>query len=476
MNHPGFGLQRRALLSLEQLHQIEEATLRILEEVGILVLDDAAREKLASAGLRVSGERVYLDRETVRAFIEEERATNGHLFGEEPAEPHPQNSTISLGIISYPQHVHDPDCDEVIPFTTELLIEASKLLDTLSDRGVTGCIAGLPTDVPEDFQPVLQYWIAATHAKNGRRPTDIKSIRSMPYAMEMAELMGHPIEHMPVYVFTPLKLCGESLSCVLAARSKLAGVYVTSMPGVGSTAPIQPGDAFALAAAEVIGSAMLVRELSALPVDWSVQIFPTDMRSLAMIFGSPESLLFQLMSSEVNAYLHGAPWYPAADNIHTNAKLPGPQSCAEKSGIMAAGALLGSRSFSSAGALSLDEVFSGEQLLYDLEIKDHVERLVKGMDGSCDPARCLEDVAQGLRENSFLGLGTTSREHRDLYWSPELFDRDFLGAWRSQGTPLGRDEARAQIRELLKQHEYCLEKNTQKELDQILDRARKALT
>ena len=88
--------------------------------------------------------------------------------------------------------------------------------------------------------------------------------------------------------------------------------------------------------------------------------------------------------------------------------------------------LLGVRRFGVAGMLSLDEVFSPEQLLYDIEIRDHAQRIAKGIDGDCDHGRCLEDVRESIHQKGFVALDTTVNTYRDVYWHPRLFECQFL--------------------------------------------------
>jgi len=290
--------------------------------------------------------------------------------------------------------------------------------------------------------------------------------------MEMAEVLGNPFRSLPVYVFTPLTLCSESLKCVLKFKDKLSSVGVSDMSSLGCTTPINIGDAFALCIAEVVGAAILLREIIDLPIHWSVRLCPIDLHSMAMVLGSPEDFLLQFANSEVNAYFHGTRWHPAVGGIHTNAKLPGAQACAEKSSLMTTGALLGTRGFGSAGTLSLDEVFSAEQLLFDLDIKAHVQRLVEGVDGDSDPERCLKDVMEGVQQKTFAGLESTLNNYRHVYWHPRLFNRQFFSAWEGEGARTIRQQAHAVIRELLSQYEYELEVELKSELDEILAKAK----
>ena len=468
-----FLLQRPPLLRPDDLDRIEAAMVQLLEQVGVRVLEESLRSALASRGFRTQGEFVYVEAAVTREFLAAERAGGGGLSG--PAPVGDASREITLGVCPYPQHVHDLATDRVVPFTVERLIEAVKLVDVLAEHGVLSSPPGCPTDLPPALQPVMQYWVAATYSRQGRPPPDPKAEVTFPYVAEMAEVLGHPIRHLPVYVFSPLTLAGESLRCVLRFRDRLEAIGVNSMAAPGSTAPIELGAALAMAAAEVIGPAILLREALGLPVHWYVSVHPVDLGSLAMVFGSPESTLFQLASRELNAYLGGGQWPPWADNPRTNAKLPGPQACAEKASLMTFGALLGGHHFGAAGTLSLDEVFSAEQLLYDLEIRDHVQRLVAGLDASVDPQLCVETVAAGLQAGTFAGLESTLSSYRDLYWRPRLFERDFVGAWQAKGSRPIREKAHRLVAESLARHEYRLPADLQAELDRIVAAARSAL-
>jgi len=474
-DHHPFSVQRSAVFSIDQLEKIEEAAMRILEGVGIAVLDDGVRERLLSCGFPAKGDRILVERNLVRKFLEAERKSNGNKYSEQPQPINIRSSQINISVSGYPQHVHDIETDKIVPFTTERLIEAAKLVDVLSSRGVSSSPPGFPTDVPPPLQPVMQYWIAAVYSRQKHRARDAKSVESYPYVMDMAEVMGNPIGNLPIYVFSPLTLGGESLKCVLKFRERLSSFSVSDMPSIGCTAPINIGDAAALAAAEVIGSVILVREVVDLPVSWHIRLCSIDLHSMAMVLGSPEDFLLQLANPEINAYFHGTGWHQSFSYVHTNAKLPGPQACAEKASLMTAGALLGARSFGVAGTLSLDEVFSPEQLLYDVEIKDHVQRVVQGIDADCDPERCLRDVREAMENRLFAATNATVENYRDFYWFPKLFEREFLAAWQGEGSVTIREKAHEMIRELLSRYDYELDPKLRSDLDRILARAKSEL-
>jgi len=458
------------LLSRDRLESIEAGAIEILAEIGIEVRHDGIRDAAKRKGVRFRGDRAVFGRQAVQSCIEADRDSNRNAFGQVP-DPEPE---LTLGVSQYSHHRLCHETGAVEPFTTERLIEATKIVDSLASRGVRAGAPGTPMDVHPDLQPLKMYWISAVYARHGRFHADPRSVRSYGYVMDMAEALGRPIRALPVYSFSPLTMGGESLDAVLAFESRIDLAVVLAMPAMGASAPIAAGDAYAMTAAEVIGGAMVLAEATQLEVGWEISMYPSDMREMAMVFGSPENMLLQMASAEVDAFLHGAPFSPGVENIHTMAKEPGPQAAAEKASIMTAGALLGSRHFSHAGTLSLDEVFSDEQLAIDCEIRDHVQRIVGGIDLDTDPATCVDRVLPGL-ESGYAGADETAAKYRETFWRPALFERRQLGPWLRDGKPELRERARKMVRDALDDYDYELDPTLRRELDAIYARAEREL-
>ena len=408
-------------------------------------------------------DRFRFERADVEQFLDETRAAG---------MPRPETGDeITMGVSQYSQNLLDHRTDELRPFTMDSLIDATKIVDAFHDRGVRAGAPGTPMDVHPDLQPVAIFWTSLSYSRSGGVAPDPRSAASHRYVMDMAECAGRPIRLLPVYVSSPLTLSGISLDAVLAFRERIDAAWVLSMPCAGVSVPVRPGDAFAVATAEVVGSAMLVREMTGLDVGWEIQMFPADLRYATMAFGSPENLLLHLGAAEVNAYLHGADWWRAPHNIHTMSKAPDAQAAAEKAGIMMAGALLGGREFAHAGTLSLDEVFSPEQLAVDCEIRDHVARAVSGLDTDCDAERAVASTREALSEG-FLSLDETLDEFRSHYWHPSVFSRELLASWTQAGARDLRAKAREAVEQALGAREFALEETLQREIDGIYARAK----
>ncbi len=466
MSEVPFGVARPRLFTAQQCQQMHEAAVRILVEHGIRVNHAGAQEAATRAGLRVAGDRVLVERARIEEFVAASQAA-----GKARPASAPPTDEIRIGVHHYPQNVHLLDTDDTAPFTTERLIEATKFVDTLAERGVNGYAPGVPMDVPGDLEQLLQYKIAAQYCRQGRRQVEIRNARMLPYAMEMAEVLGDPVRGFPIYVVTPLELDDEFLDLFLAKDLGLSYVQVSNMTSVGATTPIRVPEALALAAAEILGCAIILQAITSLEVRWGLRVCPIDMRSLAFSLGSPEEILFQLANDELNAWYHGQEPGPPMCILHTQAKRPNPQATSERMCQMTFAALCGTRSFGGGGAISLDEIFSPEQLLLDCELRDHVTRLLRGIDPECDPAAAAAEVNLGLEEGGFVGLDSTAQLARGLYWTPRLFERRALGAWERAGRPSLHDQAKEMVRTQLAGYNYELEPDLSRRIEAIYARA-----
>ena len=462
---------RPPLISPEQSARIHELAKQILSEIGLEVRHPAHQAALQKAGLKVTGDRLLVASEVVDEYVEEmRRLVSSRKADDSP----PDHGRLSLSVSSYSLFVHDLLQDQVVPYTTERLIEMTKLVDSLAEEGVYGAPPGIPVDVHPDLQPLAQYRIAATYARQGATPVDPTSARTAHPLLDMAEVMGYPIHHLPVYIPTPLRLGGESLDVVLACLDRLEHISVSSMPSTGTSAPLHPFGALALAAAEVIGGMIAVKILTGKPVTCSVNLFPSDLREGSMVFGSPENMLFQMLGADFNRF-YGWNWGFGPDNIHVMAKVPDCQSAAEKASIMTTGAFLGARHFSCAGTLSLDEIFSPEQLLVDCEIRNWVQRGLQGnWLGEEVVGDWLEEIRQGIH-GGFMRLDSTLDHYRAQVWYPGRFQRGAIGPWMSQDQPRLSHKLRHEVRSRIATHRYELAPEKRRAIDEIYQTASEAV-
>lgn len=463
------------------LQRLHETALRILSEIGLEVAHEGARESMSAAGFRVSGDRVFFAPHVVDEYLEERRRRLVSERGLAPPAPPPADDyKLHLSVGVYAHHVHDLNADRIVPYTCDSLTEMTKLVDVLEERALHSAAPGYPLDLPPALQPIAKYRIGALYSRHGEWPVDPISERSIPYVFDMADALGHSIRSLPVYVFSPLRLAGESLGVVMKYRDHLDAVHVSAMPSVGATVPIMPFGALAVAIAEVLGGFVTMAVVTGLPVEFGIGLHAFDLRFGTMVFGSPEAYLFGQLGPIVNEfYDSGRPRRRhlglAAGGTHSRANFPNAQAAAEKAAIMTTGALIGVRHFDGIGILSVDEVFSPEQVLVDCEIKDQVERLIGGLDMTDGGYDWVQEVRRGV-EGSFLTLESTLDHYRDTYWHPELFDRGFLAAYGYEGRLKLARRAREMVRQYIARHEYEPPAAVRHAVDRIWQRAVRELS
>jgi trimethylamine--corrinoid protein Co-methyltransferase len=455
--------RRDELITQEQATRIHELAKRILDKVGLEVRHDGALARLQNEGFRVAGNRVFFEPAVVQAYVDDMRR---QIQSRPRDDPPTDNGKLSLSVSSYSLYVHDIEVDRVVPYTTDRLIEMCKLVDSLAGDSVYGAPPGIPIDVHPDLQPLAQYRIAALYARQGATPVDPTSAKTVNHLLDIAEVMGRPMRGLPVYMPSPLRLGGESLNVVLACVDRLSHIGVSSMPSTGASAPLHPFGALALAAAEVMGGAVAVRLLTGKPTTFHVGIFPFDLRAGAMVFGSPENMLFHMLCSDFSCF-YGWPSHPEPGNIHVMSKLPDAQSAAEKASIMALGAFLGARHFSCAGTLSLDEIFSPEQLLIDCEVRDWAQRAIQGVwMGEEAVDDWLAEVRAGL-QGGYMALDSTLDHYLEHTWYPRRFERGAIGPWMVDGQPHLSDRLRAEVRRRIAGHDFELDADRRREVERI---------
>ncbi|MHB0876934.1 MAG: trimethylamine methyltransferase family protein [Anaerolineae bacterium] len=459
-----------------KLQRIHQTALRLLQEVGLEVSHEGALTQMASAGFRVGGNRVYFEPHVVEEYlVERRRRLEAERAAEPPQPPATDDFKLHLSVGVYAHHVHDLDGDRIVPYTCDSLTEMTKLVDVLEERNLHAPAPGYPLDVAPALQPIAKYRIGALYSRHGEWPVDPISEESIPYIFEIADALGHAVRSLPVYVFSPLRLAGESLGVIMKYRHLLDRVHVGAMPSVGATVPIMPFGALATSVAEVVGGFVALSVITGLPVDFGIGLHAFDLRFGTMVFGSPEAYLFGQLGPEVNEFYDSGRRRRrrlglASGGTHSRANFPNAQAAAEKASIMTTGALIGVRWFDGIGILSVDEVFSAEQVLIDCEIKDQVERLIGGLDMSGEGYDWVEEVRQGV-QGSFVSTDSTLDGYRETYWHPELFDRGFLAAYGYDGRMKLAERAHAMVRRYVARHEFEPGDAVRRAVDRVWEKA-----
>jgi len=457
---------------LEKMH---EEALEILNNIGIRVTNKRILKKIEGVdGFRIKDERVKIGSELAEDMVDGYRAT---VRREDRKRKSGLEEVIILSI-GYPgcTHILDLETDKLRPLTTDDLIDSTKLIDSLYDRGVRGGAPGAPQDVPTHLSRILQCKIGYEYSRSADY-APFENYVEAEYMRRMANAIGQKF-CMDVYIVSPLKLEGVSVdrAIPLLEDGTCEGLDVTSMPLAGATAPLYPIGAFTQGIAESIGGYVILHEAyPKAPITFQVGGFHFDMKHGNVVFGSPEQTLMDLIGVAVNQF-YGNKAIGGVRSFRTMAKKVNVQAQVEKTASAAVGVLTGLSDFIHSGLLSLDEIFSPVQLIIDCEIAHYLSKLAKGIDFSKEELESSMDIIERCAsKGTFMMDKTTLSEYEHIFWQPELFDYSLLHtSKREMKDPVERakDIARKKIAE----HNFQLEEDKKRKLEEIYQEAVRKLS
>ena len=268
-----------------------------------------------------------------------------------------------------------------------------------------------------------------------------------------------------MWVVNPLRIHGDTFDQLFHFRNSDVYFGVGTMPGMAVTSPVQLAGAYAMALAEAWGAYALVREVTGRQdIAVNCRVFPSDMRNLGLVYGSPEMLLADLVCRQL-CDRYG--WtLPTCDAFHSMSPRPDLQSAGQRGAYGMAMAMAGKRSFSFGGLLSTDWVFSPIQLMADIEMLSYFRQVSRGFDFSEEALsrQVIADVGPG---GSFLLHESTLRDHRDVFLRPQFWTHDSFGTWQANGESAIEERMAKEIDALIARHDYRLPDGIARDLDQI---------
>lgn len=459
-----------------QLKDIRDGAVRVLGRVGMKVDHAALCERLvANEGVTVEGGRVFFGDDLCEKYLA--------MFREEEKNA-PTFDPIRLEGPWYPSMILDADAGKARPGTRD---DTRRLVRLCNALDVERRIAPLaPKDVAPALEAVTAWKIAL---ENGDRVWGgpLQSLDDFEVAMEMAEAAKLPGAAWCTEVtISPLTINPQAMDLVL--RHVDGDMAMRGEPGpmisCGCTGPVFAPAFFIQAVAEWLGAYIVLKLVSGDRLgndhefhtlfNGGLRFEPMhfDMRSAAVAFGTPESLLFRLAARQVFRYLGGNPQVGGA--MRTCSKELDAQNIAERSMNALAEAMDGVRCFCAAGTMANDWMVSPELIVIDREIVRIVERVVRGLDVVGDVDQSVETIASVVETGNFLEHETTMLYLRDTYSFSELFDTRTYAQWEAARPPSLIERARRIMDKALESYEFELPAEARATIDAIYDRYRRA--
>jgi hypothetical protein len=439
---------------------------RILDRVGLVVLNPAIRDRLA-ATLPCDGDRVQVPEALARRYVAEIRSRAGSQASPPPGTPVTiSNSPLNVSYL-------DPDTGENRPYDTATVVEHTKLALRLAEED--DVLRAGPTGVPQDVPPRLQFvtcaYLDAVYNPHPRPFVLALDPEQFEFLLEIADLFALP-RVLGTEMISPLRFGGSSVDIAFEwlDRDRDVIVGIDPMPNLGVTAPADWQLGWAQSVAENMGSYILFRQAGfehvGLP---SFRLFVPNMRVGTTYFSSPRHLAALLTRRKVRRFFGLAT--SSAEFTLVTAKRADAQAAAEKMAGAMLGRLYGFPRLEGAGGLWMDDVFSPVQLIVDLEICNYVNNL------DYHPASSAQDVVEvmerGLEGGGFLSDPLTLDAFEGFIWRPKLFDLAPRARWEG---PSVQERAGDIARAKSGQYAYELTDERREQLERIMARARCALS
>ena len=452
-------------LSENQLAILHSKITEVLETVGMQITNHKILDLLKGRpGFTINGERVCINKGLIEECVAETRNRCNETK---------KNGDWQLDILSgYPQYVADWKTGKVIPMLERDLIEMTRLVDVLHERGVRGSTPGSPQDIPVEIRDIHTFRIGAENCREGGLlPFSRPEVSEWIY--RLMEVTGQEFKF-EVFALNPLRLEGNSLDVLLDLRDKIKHIFVGCMPIMGISAPIHVMGAYVIALASAWGTYAIVRDVTRFNnIDIGCRIWPVNMNSLDIVYGTPDMVLSDLVRKQLGEF-YGWRVENNCKAFHSSTPVPDQQASAQRGAYGMAMALSGERRYQFGGLLGVDMVFSPVQLLQDLELINYYKHVVKGFEFS-ENSLSINAIKEVGPTGSFITHDTTLENFREILWQPDFWPKVPHLCSQMEGEIDFEARAREEIEALLKKHNFCLSTEKKREIDRICRMAEASL-
>jgi trimethylamine--corrinoid protein Co-methyltransferase len=459
------------------LEKIHNATLHILERVGVQVNSHLCRKLLKDCGCDVD-ERYRIARIPSHLVKEAlmKKSTSITLAARNPRYDAPQDLEHSYMTASGNGAVTvDFDTRERRPSIKEDVATSSKIIDALDNVHIHWPMVTSTDQNPEvarlhDLDASLNNTEKHVMFETGVTMSDAVFMSRMSYiaAGGEKEFRKRPITSALQCTFAPLQHdAGVTDAGIEFARNGLPVVWFC-MPQLGATGPATIAGSMVVGNAEVL-SALVMTQL-AVPgaaVIYGLGIAPLDMKTLIRAGGSPEHAICSAIGTELAHYYR----MPSCVGVSSTAQSPGDQACVETFTGVSAPLLAGADSMCGIGLLEDGTCLHLEEIVIEDEIVAVLARLCRGeiVDDDALALEVIEKVGVG---RNFLAERHTLRHTKEDFFMPSLIDRRSYDAWSEDGSKSVVDRAREKVKWILKNHEVPpLEKDVREALRNTMKEA-----
>ena len=470
------------LLDPEQLEAVHEASLRILEELGIEMMNAEARSLLEEAGAEVdhSSGVVRLDRALVEGMV----ARAPSAFTLTPRNPAHAlelgGNRVAFTTVGGPPSVHDcrrgrrtgnfgDYCDLV------RLAQGLNIIHMIGNQPTS------PQDLPTTTRHLDTYHANLTltdrafmlSAVGEQRALDGIRMAAIARGETLADLDERPAAMTVINVNSPRRFDGPLTEGLMTMARHGQAVVVTPFTLMGAMTPVTLPAALAQQNAEALfGIALTQLVRPGAPVVYGAFTSNVDMRTGAPAFGTPENARANLASGQL-ARRYGLPYR----TTNANASNVVDAQAAYETEMSLWGAVMGGANlvYHAAGWLEGGLTASFEKMVLDAELLQSIAETVRPVE--VDEDSLALDAMRGVAPGGhFFGTDHTMERYETAFYRPLLSDWQNHEAWEAAGAKDATQRATEIWQRVLADYEQpAMDPAVREELDDHVARRREQI-
>lgn len=453
--YPALNGGQLKLFSDAQINSIHEATVEILEDIGVKVTSEKARNIFREKGALVdeASQIVKIPAKMLEQAIEN-APSKVILYGQdEKNDLHLEGNRTHLGTGGTVLYALDLDTGEKRKTNTKDVRDIARMVDCLENVSFY-VINTYPTNVPDEAADVNRFYWALTNTSKhvmGGMYTMEGLRNSIKVAEEIAggpeKLRERPFASFITLMVSPLVMDALYTDFLIEVASKGLPLAIPSEPLSGATSPVTLAGTIAINNAESLAGIVLAQLVNpGTPVLFGSTSSIMDMQQGMYVAGCVESAMVNAGLAQMAQY-YKLPMYGTGGM--SDSKINDSQAGYESALTAMTVALSGCNYIHDAfGLLEMCQVFSYEKMVIDNEIVGNVYRVMRGIDVNEDTL-AVDRIREVGPAGHFLADPHTVGHVRKEFFFPKVSDRRTRIAWQEDGSPDTNQRAHKMVRDIL---------------------------
>ena len=429
------------ILSQDQIEAIHEASMQILEDLGMQVASPRALARLARAGAAVdqAGSMVRID----RAMVEEALKSVVPVHSLTPRNPDRQviigGNDINFTLVAGPPNVHDRLRGRRSGCRRDYrdLVRLSQYFNVIGMLGNQVCA---PMELPANTRHLDTYFDNLVLTDKAFHVSAIGAGRALDGIAMMAISRGLSLDQMRsdpgvatiISVNSPRRFDEAMIDGLMAMAEYGQSVCITPFTLMGAMSPVTLAGALAQQNAEVLFGVVLTQLVRpGSPVTYGAFTSNVDMRTGAPAFGTPENTRANIAGGQL-ARRYGLPYRTSPASTSNAADAQG----AYETMMAMWGAVLGHGNviYHGAGWQEGGLTASFEKLVMDVEMIQHLVSFLRPISVDRDEL-ALDALAHVPPGGHFFGEAHTLARYKAAFYQPMLSSWQNYESWRESGSP-----------------------------------------